>query len=64
MVIKNSWEEEKEVTQDLSWLGSNSEVLGNLDQKLKHLDPVQRKELSDLILSFPSIFKDRPGTKN
>ena len=27
----SSWEEEKEVTQDLSWPGSNSEVLGNLD---------------------------------
>ena len=60
----SSWEEEKEVTQDLSWPGSNSEVLGNLDQKLKHLDPVQRKELSDLILSFPSIFKDSPGRTN
>ena len=58
------WEEEKEVTQDLSWPGSNSEVLGNLNQKLKHLDPVQRKELSDLILSFPSIFKDSPGRTN
>ena len=60
----SSWEEGKEVTQDLSWPGSNSEVLGNLDQKLKHLDPVQRKELSDLILSFPSIFKDSPGRIN
>ena len=60
----SSWEEEKEVTQDLSWPGSNSEVLGNLDKKLKHLDPVQRKELSDIILSFPSIFKDSPGRTN
>ena len=40
---------------------NNSEVLKNLHLKLKHLTEAQQKQLSDLIKSFPEIFKDVPG---
>ena len=38
----------------------NSNILKDLDQKLTHLDPVQRKELKQLIYQYEHFFPDIP----
>ena len=38
----------------------NSDILKDLDQKLSHLDPVQRKELKHLIHQYEHLFQDIP----
>ena len=38
----------------------NSDILKDLDQKLSHLDPVQRKELKQLIHQYEHLFPDIP----
>ena len=38
----------------------NSDILKDLDQKLSHLDPVQRKELKQLIYQYEHLFPDIP----
>ena len=38
----------------------NSDILKDLDQKLSHLDPVQRKELKQLIHEYEHLFPDIP----
>ena len=38
----------------------NSDILKDLDQKLSHLDPVQRKELKHLIHQYEHLFPDIP----
>jgi hypothetical protein len=38
----------------------NSEILANLDTKLGHLDSNQRKQIQQLMASYPSIFMDVP----
>ena len=40
---------------------SNSKVLSNLDEKLKHLSRPQRDELKQLLLQYETIFPDVPG---
>lgn len=39
----------------------HSELLRNLDKVLDHLTEYQKKELTDLILYFPSLFSDMPS---
>ena len=38
----------------------NSDILKDLEQKLSHLDPVQRKELKQFILQYEHLFADIP----
>ena len=38
----------------------NSDILKDLDQKLSHLDPVQRKELKQLVYEYEHLFPDIP----
>ena len=38
----------------------NSDILKDLDKKLSHLDPVQRKELKQLIHEYEHLFPDIP----
>ena len=38
----------------------NSDILKDLDQKLSHLDPVQRKELKQLVHEYEHLFPDIP----
>ena len=38
----------------------NSDILKDLDQKLLHLDPIQRKELKQLIHEYEHLFPDIP----
>ena len=38
----------------------NSDILKDLDQKISHLDPVQRKELKQLIHEYEHLFPDIP----
>jgi hypothetical protein len=38
----------------------NSEILANLDTKLGHLDSKERKQIQQLMASYPSIFMDVP----
>ena len=38
----------------------NSDILKDLDQKLSHLDPVQRKGLKQLIHEYEYLFPDIP----
>ena len=38
----------------------NSDILKDLDQKLLHLDPIQRKELKQLIHEYEHLFSDIP----
>ena len=38
----------------------NSDILKDLDQKLSHLDPVQRRELKQLIHQYEHLFPDIP----
>ena len=38
----------------------NSDILKDLDQKFSHLDPVQRKELKQLIHEYEHLFTDIP----
>ena len=38
----------------------NSDILKDRDQKLPHLDPVQRKELKQLIHEYEHLFPDIP----
>ena len=38
----------------------NSDILKDLNQKLSHLDPVQRKKLKQLIHEYEHLFPDIP----
>ena len=38
----------------------NSDILKDLDKKLSHLDPVQRKELKQLLHEYEHLFPDIP----
>jgi len=40
---------------------SNSEILNNLDKKLKHLSPPQKTKIESLLQEFKAIFPDTPG---
>ena len=42
----------------------NSDILKDLDQKLSQIDPVQRKELKQLIHEYEHIFPDTPTRTN
>ena len=39
----------------------NSDILKDLDPKLSHLDPIQRKELKQLIHEYEHLFPDIPS---
>ena len=39
----------------------NSSILGNLDQKLNHLDSEKKDEVAKLILEYRHLFPDVPG---
>ena len=49
----------KEIVHD--WPQENSDIIKNLDDKLKHLSLEQREQLKAVILEFPDITKDTPG---
>ena len=38
----------------------NSDILKDLDQKLSHIDPVQRKKLKQVIHQYEHLFPDIP----
>ena len=40
---------------------SNSDILSNLDEKLKHLSPPQKTEIESLLHEFKAIFPNAPG---
>ena len=40
---------------------SNSEILTNLDEKLKHLSPSEKTQIDSLLHEFMAIFPDTPG---
>jgi len=40
---------------------SNSEILNNLGEKLKHLLPPQKTQIESLLQEFKAIFPDTPG---
>ena len=40
---------------------NNSEILSNLDEKLKHLSPPQKAQIESLLHEFMEIFPDAPG---
>ena len=40
---------------------SNSEILTNLDEKLKHLSPPEKTQIESLLHEFMAIFPDAPG---
>ena len=42
----------------------NSDILKDLDQKLSHLDPAQRKKLKQLIYQYEHLFPDIPTRTN
>ncbi|CAB3987555.1 Hypothetical predicted protein [Paramuricea clavata] len=40
---------------------SNSDVLKNLDEKLKHLEPAEREDLRKIIGDYKHLFPDVPS---
>ena len=42
----------------------NSQILNDLDTKLSHLPPVQRKELAEVITQYREVFPDVPSKTN
>ena len=54
-------EDEYFVKSDPDWAKlQNNDILRNLDQKLSHSKPLQRHELSKLILEYKQLFLDVP----
>lgn len=48
---------EKKSTGDLK----NSEILLNLSSRLSYLTEKERSDVTELVMSFPSLFLDVPG---
>ena len=51
---------EPQILSDMTKL-SNSDVLNNLDEKLKHLEPLKRKDLKKVIGDYMHLFPDVPS---
>ena len=52
---------EKFSSQMPSVLNENSEVLCNIDEKLKHLDVQQKDDMIQIISKHQKVFQDKPG---
>ena len=57
-------EERKRIEILHNWPQENSDIIKNLDGKLKQLSLEKREQLRSLLLEFPDITKDTPGKTN
>ena len=63
VLMTNVQTEESSDFEPVVWSDTNSEVIDKLEDKISHLNNNQ-KELKEIMISFPFVFRDSPGRTN